>query len=147
MSMAVIDDSPVDENYSESNSESVREPTFLEIVSRQSRLRLRQLWRYIAIALRSVFWLEEDSQRDQMIMSNRADIEFLTSQVAHAMSGINLLNERLSAHEEAIPRMRAVKEQFDNTRRVEKEKRDAAIETKVKDQAELEERRAVGILT
>jgi hypothetical protein len=29
------------------------------------------------------------------------------------------LNERLSAHEDAIPRMRAVKEQFDNTKRLE----------------------------
>jgi hypothetical protein len=48
------------------------------------------------------------------------------------MAGVNLLNERLSAHEDAIPRMRAVKEQFDNTKRLEKEARDRKIEAAVK---------------
>jgi hypothetical protein len=42
------------------------------------------------------------------------------------------LNERLSAHEDAIPRMRAVKEQFDNTKRLEKEARDRKIEAAVR---------------
>lgn len=146
MSMAVIDDTPIEETEG-TEPVAVPEPTFLQIMDRQLRFRARQLWRAIIIPIRSVFFLEEDSMRDQMIMSNRADIELLTNRLARALQGVNLVNERLSAHEDAIPRMRAVKEQFDNTKKVEKEKRDAAIEAEARAQQEKEDRLEMGILS
>jgi hypothetical protein len=122
MSMAVIDDTPIEETEG-TEPATVAEPTFLEIMDRQLRFRGRQLFRAIIIPIRSVFFLEEDSMRDQMIMGNRADIDLLANRLAHAVQGLNLLNERLSAHEDAIPRMRAIKAQLDNTKRIEKELR------------------------
>jgi hypothetical protein len=83
MSMAVIDDTPIEETEG-TEPATVPEPTFLQIMDRQLRFRGRQLFRAIIIPIRSVFFLEEDSMRDQMIMSNRADIELLANRLAHA---------------------------------------------------------------
>jgi hypothetical protein len=86
MSMAVIDDTPIEETEG-TEPAVVPEPTFTQILDRQIRLRGRQFFRAILIPIRSIFFLEEDSMRDQMIMSNRADIDLLAARLGQAWPG------------------------------------------------------------
>jgi hypothetical protein len=147
MSMAVIDGAP----ESETDAALETEPTFVESLSKHASLRIRQLvrflWRPVVIVVRSLFWLEEDSQRDQMLMENRADLELLAGRLGQSLSAVNLLNERLSAHEDAVPRMRAIRTQFDNTKRIEREERERAIQKAVAEEQDAAERLSVGVLT
>lgn len=157
MSMAVVNDNELDDlelpppQDGEQAEEQKPEPSAFEILARQAWLRFcqtfRYLWRPVAVFVRSVFWLEEDSLRDQYTMANRADVEHLAKRLAGALQGVNLLNERLNAHEEAIPRMRIVRQDFDAKKKAEKEARESQMQRVWETQQERAERLAAGIVS